>query len=244
MGFTTGAKILANIIDEMANGLIATSDLIDGLPKWSDADTTWNTTDKTLNNARRALRYLNGTEEMYITLEAINTNGVFAYYSGGSNWNGRYTKGLRVGFSASWDSITHVPSSTTYRTFVEFEGQYAAYNDPYDTPADMAILQITYYLWVESNGFVITGKPEPYGNDNRQGSFVVVLERSPNKEYADGATNFFCYNLSSYLNYTYDGNYPANNFMRPFLYQTGNLGIEINNVFVEAKIYPEGPRRR
>ena len=39
MGFTTGAKILANIIDEMANGLIATSDLIDGLPKWSDAKT-------------------------------------------------------------------------------------------------------------------------------------------------------------------------------------------------------------
>jgi hypothetical protein len=40
MGYTTGAKTLPAIIDEIAAGLIASTDLIDGLSKWSDADTS------------------------------------------------------------------------------------------------------------------------------------------------------------------------------------------------------------
>lgn len=234
MGFTTGAKILANIIDEIADGLIATPG-----GYWTNGDAAWNTSDKTFNNARRSLRYTNGIEDIYITLEAINTSGLVVYYSAPTY---RYAKGLRVGFSSSWDINAHVPSSTTYRSLVQFESQYASNTDPYTTAADMATLQITYYLWIESNGFVITGKPEPHVNDDRQGSFVVVIERNQNKEYADGATNFFCYNLSSYLNYTYDALYPANNFMRPFLYQTGNLGVDTYGTMdMTGIIFPQAP---
>ena len=74
MGFTTGAKILASIIDEMANGLIATPG-----GYWTDNDTTWNTNDKTANNARRSLKYTNALETMYIALEAgIGLGALFA----------------------------------------------------------------------------------------------------------------------------------------------------------------------
>jgi hypothetical protein len=50
MVYTSGAKTLPEIIDEIANGLIGT-----GL--WHNVDTTWNTVDKTDNNARRAIAY-------------------------------------------------------------------------------------------------------------------------------------------------------------------------------------------
>ncbi len=236
MGFTTGAKILASIIDEIADGLIATPG-----GYWTNGDVAWNTNDKTLDNARRSLRYLNGTEEIYITLEAINTL-VTIYNSGGSGVNARAAKGLRVGFSAGWDSITHVPTSTTYRSVVQFESQYFPYNQSPTGAADLATLQVTYYLWIESNGFVITGKPEPHARDDRQGSFVVVIERNPNKEYTDGATNFFCYNLASYMNYSSNANYPVNNFMRPFLYQIGSSSsIDTNAMEMAGIIFPQAP---
>ena len=54
MGFTTGAKILADIIDEISSGLIAAPG-----GYWTDNDITWNTTNKTLNLARRSLKYTN-----------------------------------------------------------------------------------------------------------------------------------------------------------------------------------------
>ena len=238
MGFTTGAKILASIIDEIADGLIATPG-----GYWTDGDPEWNTNNKTLNMARRSLRYTNVGEDIYITLEAINTNNIIVYYNG--QYQYRYAKGLRIGFSSSWDSTAHVPSSTTYRSLVQFEAQYTntqSNTKPYTTPADMATLQITYYLWIESNGFVITGKPEPFANDDRQGSFVVVLERCPNKEYADGATNFFCYNIASYVNYTNDAAYPANNFMRPFIYQTSNSAYDsYGTMDMTGIIFPQVP---
>ncbi len=50
MVYDTGLKILPDIIDEIAAGLIAT-----GL--WFNADTTWNTTVKTGDSARRVLAY-------------------------------------------------------------------------------------------------------------------------------------------------------------------------------------------
>jgi hypothetical protein len=50
MVYTSGAKPLPEIIDETASGLVGT-----GL--WHNVDTTWNTLDKTGNNARRALAY-------------------------------------------------------------------------------------------------------------------------------------------------------------------------------------------
>lgn len=50
MGFTTGAKVTADILEEIVNGLIGT-DL------WHNVDTTWNTTLRTANNARIVLCY-------------------------------------------------------------------------------------------------------------------------------------------------------------------------------------------
>lgn len=50
MGFTTGAKITADILDEIVNGFIATN-------LWHNVDTTWNTLNRTGNNARVALCY-------------------------------------------------------------------------------------------------------------------------------------------------------------------------------------------
>ncbi len=51
MTFASGAKKLWEIIDDIAAGLIASPG-----GYWTDADATWTTTDKTQNNARRALK--------------------------------------------------------------------------------------------------------------------------------------------------------------------------------------------
>lgn len=224
MGYTSGAKILADIIDEIAAGLIATAG-----GYWTDADTTWNTTVKTALNARRALKYTNGSEVIYLTLEAVNTY-----------WNCQpgtwYAKGLRVGFSATWDSVGHAPGSTTYRSSIPFEGRTNAAVD-----ADLATLQNTYYLWIDANGFVITSKPEPNSNDNGQGSWVLVVERNPNKEYSDGFSNFYalcaCQYLTSGQN---DANFYFRVFMRLFAFQRG--GWEDGTILDPAGIvYPLCP---
>lgn len=213
MGFTSGAKILADIIDEIAAGLIASTG-----GYWTNADTTWNTTVKTNNNARRALKYTNGSEVMYMTLEALNSINQNTYYSG--QW--RYTRGLRIGFAASWDSDTHVPGSTTYRTYIQFEGRYQ-----YEVATDLATLQVTYYLWIDATGFVITGKPEPNATDDRQGSFFAVVERNANKEYSDGFSNFFCYCNCNFVNGTANGTpLYMSPFMRLFTYQNTDYNQE------------------
>lgn len=58
MGFTVGAKITADILDEIVNGLIGTN-------LWHNVDTTWTTQLKTANNARVVLCY--GTAGAKIT---------------------------------------------------------------------------------------------------------------------------------------------------------------------------------
>ncbi len=216
MGFTAGAKILADIIDEIANGLITSPG-----GYWTDNDTTWNTTLKTANNARRSLKYTNGTEEIYLSLEAVNTNATVYY---GSNYfSGNkylYGKGLRIVFSASWDPIGHIYPSTNQSTLIPFEGLVstaAVY-------ADLATLQVTYYLWIESNGFVIMAKPEPHPSDNNQQSFIAVVERNPNKEYSDGYSNFYCMTVGNIWQSVYDGNWATSIdrnrcILRPFAYQ-------------------------
>ena len=225
MGYTTGAKILADIIEEMAAALIATSG-----GYWTDADATWTTTTKTGNLARRALKYTNGGEVMYLALEAINTdmNTMQPDY-----W--RYAKGLRVTFSAAWDGTGHAPTSRTYHTFLQFESRYR-----YNVSADLATLQVTYYLWVDATGFVITGKPEPNATDDRQGSFFLVVERNPNKEYTDGFSNFFCYNACNYMNGTNTVDHYMTPYIRPFTYQNrdynqeGMPTINVNGIYFPA----------
>lgn len=227
MGFTTGAKVLASIIDEISDGLIGTPG-----GYWTDNDITWNTTVRTANNARRSLKYTNGTEELYIALEAINTS-TYTYFGNYYFSNaGLYAKGLRIVISASWDNTGHTYPTSNQSTFIPFEGINSA-----TVAADLQTLQVIYYAWIESNGFVLTAKPEPTG-DNYQQSFFAVVERNPNKEYADGYSNFFCMTVCNAYQIMYDGNWatPINRhrgILRPFAYQfpshTSYGGWEIIN---------------
>ena len=204
MGYTTGAKILPDIIDEISAALIASSG-----GNWTNADATWTTTTKTGNLARRALKYTNGSEVVYLALECINTQ-INTYYNG-QYW--AYSKGLRITFSASWDSIGHLYGATDYFSFIAFESYWYNANNT----VDMATLQVTYYLWVDATGFVIMAKPEPSGN-NEQGSFLAVVERNQNKEYTDGFSNFHGFFQCNTENGNGNTNWQMRQVVRPFTY--------------------------
>ncbi len=196
MGFTSGAKITADLVDEISNGLIATPG-----GYWTNNDTTyWNTTIKTLNNARRSLKYTNGLEELYVALEVINTSTHVATLNiAGSAASYTESKGLRITLSSSWDFTGHIYPPTNQQSFIQFETYYynkASGTAPSGNPpmtTDLSIIQVTYYLWIESNGFALIAKPEPIPTDTKQQSFFLCLERNPNKEYSDGYTNFFAF---------------------------------------------------
>lgn len=213
MGFTTGAKVLASIIDEISDGLIATPG-----GYWTNNDITWTTANKTLNNARRSLKYTNGMEELYVALEAINTS---TQVKNSSNYFTQ-SKGLRITLSASWDSGSHAYPTLNQQSFIQFETyQYNIWNNNGAATGDLATIQVTYYLWIESNGFVIMAKPEPFPGDGYQQSFFLCLERNPNKEYADGYTNFFAVIQQNMFHEGWAG-YPGGMFkgvLRPFAYQ-------------------------
>ena len=143
-GYTSGAKILADIIDDIADELVASH------VNWTDAEAEvgagkWTTADKTANNAMRALKYTNGSEIQFITLEAINTSQ--NYYHNGSYWY--YGKGIRIRTSKTWDAGLDEPSTGFYSTFIPIETRYR-----YGVGADLATLQFTYYKWVDDTGFV------------------------------------------------------------------------------------------
>lgn len=181
-GYTSGAKILADIIDDIANEIIASH------ANWTDAELEvgagkWTTTDKTENNAMRALKYTNGSEVQYITLEAINKTSGQNFVHNGSYWF--YAKGIRIRTSKTWDMGTDEPSTGFYSTFIPFETRSNA-----GVTADLATLQITYYKWVDATGFVIMLKPEPVAADDIQQSFIICMERAATKEYSDGEPNF------------------------------------------------------
>jgi len=213
MGFTTGAKLLADIVDEIAEGLITSTDPETGLNYWSDADTSWNTSNRLEQNAKRALKYENGDELVYITVEAVNSQI--------NSYPGHYSRGLRIVFSASWDDINHIYPSSNQSTYIPFE------NHNTTVLANLTTLMITYYLWIDHTGFVIMAKPEPTG-DNQQQSFMACVEHSKSKEYADGYTNFFCYAVCNIWPELYGGDYaPLNrnrSILRPFAYQWPNGG--------------------
>ncbi|MDW7727033.1 MAG: hypothetical protein ACNA7I_02060 [Candidatus Methanoperedens sp.] len=84
----------------------------------------WTTADKTANNAMRALKYTNGSEVHYITLEAINIPSGQNFIHNGSYWY--YAKGIRIRTNKTWDMGTDEPSTGFYSTFVPFETRYNA----------------------------------------------------------------------------------------------------------------------
>jgi len=206
MGYTSGSKTLPDILDEIANGLIATAHW-QNITSYDAGATAWNTTTKTGDSAKRALRYLNGSEEIFLSMTV--TNSYRNVYPGAY-----YYKGLEIVFSASWDSVNHTYPSSNQKTHLLIEGHSGAVG------ADMATLQIQYYLWLEENGFVITGKPEAHA-DAYQSGFFAVIERNPNKEYSDGFSNFYYFGLSNYwgIMWGWDyGNAKQRAIMRPFAY--------------------------
>ena len=219
MVFSTASKIAADIVEEIATKLIATTG-----GYWTDIIATdpgatgWTTTVKTGNSAKRALKFNNGTETpLYFAFEVINTNTSY-YYTPSVWWYGR---GIRVVVSPSWDSGTHsYPTTGIQSSFMAFETCYNC-----STSADMATMLITYWLWVEPNGFVIMGKPEPTG-DNQQQSFIIVVERADTitKRYVDGYSNFFVYTAGNMYAPLYDSGDVTSLvrhrlILRPFAYQ-------------------------
>jgi len=209
MTFASGAKKLWEIIEDIAAGLIASPG-----GYWTDADATWTTTDKTQNNARRALKYLNGSEEFYVALEQINVTSGYYFYQRNPYY---YGKGLRIVFSLTWDGVGHTYPSSNQSTLIPFEARYNG-----GVVADLASLLVTYYLWYDASGFALMGKPEPNASDDYQGSFIAVVERNPNKNYSDGYTNFYCFaqtNLTQYCDYALTSIQRPRGILRPFSYQ-------------------------
>ena len=219
MVFSSGAKITADIIEEIATKLIAT--IIPGT-YWTDitvtypGETMWTTATKTVDNAKRALKYDNGVETpIYLALEVLNSShGV--YY--GAPWY--YGKGIRIVMSSAWNSTTHTYSGSIQSTFMQFES--GATSVP---TADLATMLVTYFLWVESNGFVVMGKPEPTA-DSTQQSFILVVERADTvkKRYTDTYSNFFVYKACNNWALLYDGTNTTTldrdrQILRPFAYQ-------------------------
>ncbi len=222
MGFTSGSKIMADIVEEIASGLIAAGVWVD-ITAHDPGATMWTTASKTENNAKRALKYQNGSEVIFLVMEVINqTNGVDVYYDGSRYY---YAKGIRIVFSATWDSVAHNYPVSNQSTFVPFECHYYGTGYRY-VQADFATMQIQYYLWIEQNGFVITGKPEPHANDTSQQSFFIVVERNQNKEYTDGFSNFYCMACCNIWNPFYDGARTYlqrhHSILRPFAYVSGS----------------------
>ncbi len=287
MGFTTGAKNIVDILEDITSGFLNSG-------VWHNVDTTWNTTVRTGNSAKRVLAYgaAGGTGkgnsilsssiiaptttipvtdttnfaindkivigtgnngevriitgitggnltidynintnhtigdtvkeldfEIYLAMEVINT--YIQYYLISTQPTYVYGKGIRIVFSASWDASAHTYPASNQSTFIPFESCYLC-----GVSADMATMITTYYLWLEDNGngFAIMGKPEPVTADTYQQSFIVILERNPNKEYADGYTNFYLYKSTNIYTIMYDGTYIGSTWrdrqiLRPFAYQ-------------------------
>lgn len=219
MVFSSGAKITADIVEEIATKLIATT-----LPGayWTDiivtdpAATMWTTTTKTADNAKRALKHDNGVETpIYLALEVLNSPHNVYY---GGPWY--YAKGIRVVMSSAWNSTTHTYSGTIQSTFMPFELCYNCV-----ASAELATMMVTYFLWVESNGFVAMGKPEPTADGNQQ-SFILVVERADTikKRYTDIYSNFFVYKACNNYTSLYDGTNIGTldrdrQILRPFAYQ-------------------------
>jgi hypothetical protein len=210
MGYTSGAKTIYDILEEIVTALIASSG-----GYWSDGDATWTTSTKIANIGRRCLKYTNGSEVIWWAFEVTNQQ---------NNWyTGQYGRGIVITASATWDSGTHTYPTSRHSTFIPFEACSTT------NSVDLATLQCTYYLWVEAAGFTIMFKTEPSGNNEQQSTFI-VLERNANKEYSDGYSNFYLMTVGNIWGCLYSGGYDIaidsmyNNrcILRPFAYQYPN----------------------
>jgi hypothetical protein len=185
MVYVEGAETVPNLIETIANALIA-------YPNWEEGDPTWDISDMTGDNARRSLKYIGDAADVWIALESLNaTHRVCNYHTNGCYDYSR-AKGIRVTVSDAW--AANAPSGTIYEVPVMFEMRVSTNWDA--VSADFATMLMTYYLWYDETGFVITAKPEPITDDNVQNSFFLCVEHCT-KLYNDSQTNFF---ITAYQN--------------------------------------------
>lgn len=223
MVFYSGAKVTADIIDEIADALIASS------VNWVEGDATWDTTDRSTgsDNAKRCLKYTGDAADIWITLQVINSDGK-RFYEAGDDY---YGKGIRVTFVASWDSTNHTWGGTPMHTFIPFESDS---NDS-SPNCNLETEIVNYWTWVDATGFVVMGKPEPISANNRQSSFIIVTEHMGTKEYSDGYSNFYCYWAGNYIPMEMDtttnltSGFVPYRYTRPFAFQNTDDGYQFWN---------------
>lgn len=182
MTFTAYVKPLHEIIDDIADALIATAD-------WEEGDATWDTSDTTLQNARRVVHHI--ADDVYLSL--IMENGSQYNYSTSYYW-----RGLFLVFSSGWDDVAHEPDGSMYYTFAGYNGRSTSIS------YDLAKEPVDYRLYTGVDGFALVGVPAPSAYFNRQSSFIVVVERNTSKLYADGFTNFYMFVDGNYLSTQYN----------------------------------------
>jgi hypothetical protein len=158
--------------------------------------------------------------EIYMAFEMINiTSGLLMDPT-------YYCKGLRITFATTWDPVAHTYGPTYQQSFMGYEMRNAAIT------TDMSTLMNTYWMWYEGNGFAIMLTPDNNALDNYQQSLFLVVERNTNKEYADGFSNFYCYNTMNIANYhetAYAQGQRVENIMRPFVFYTPEDAYNSNN---------------
>ena len=82
------------------------------------------------------------------------------------------------------------------------------------------------------------GRPEPTGDEYQQ-RFIIVVERNPAKEYADGYTNFYLYKAGNIYPALYDGDNPTSIWrdraiLRPFAYQWPDGGGKFSSTLANG----------
>ena len=222
MPFFSGALPMDQLIELIADTLV-------GYANWENGDTEWVTTDTGArdNLARRCLKYTGDAADIWIALELINDTAGHDIHSDSGNYHGN---GLRVTFSASWDGIAHGYPSTAPEESQSYI-PYESVTDGGSIHVDLRDLLMTYYLWVDSSGFALMAVPEANSDDNRQSSFICVVEHMASKEYSDGLTNFYCFNQfnvgTGWANASAGAvGYRHREIVRPFAYQHLTGGIQ------------------
>ncbi|MDO9098787.1 MAG: hypothetical protein Q7U60_11795 [Candidatus Methanoperedens sp.] len=222
-GYSTGTKNVHDLMDDIANTLIASSG-----GYWTNNDATWNTTTRTegTNLSRRSLKYLKGSETWYFSMEVINANTNI--YRSCTNAGIYYAKGIRFAFSQTWTPSTGYPAPPNSQTSLVY---ILVGNGSNGGCTDILNMQTTYYMWIDETGFVIMGRPEPTSDPN-ENSFIVVVEHSDTKEYTDGYPNVYLFSQTNiwptlHDGSSYTGGENANihrSILRPWAYLWPNNG--------------------
>jgi hypothetical protein len=155
--------------------------------------------------------------EIFLALEVINSAiRVQPSYNSPVGWGYLDSKGLIVTFASQWNWNEHYYMAGAQSSFLHYEAIHQTNN------VDMSVVKSTYWLWYEAAGFVIIGTPEATGNGYQQ-SFFCCVERNADKEFSDGLSNWYCYNVLNGNNIHATNaalNNRIHNVMRAFAFMT------------------------